>query len=94
MNTEKPDITSYRTYAIVLVILLALTALSILVTRLELKAWSVAMTMVMACSMAFLILTYFMHLQFDSKLIKLLVALVFLLFSIFIGITLLEYITR
>lgn len=93
MNQNK-HITEYRVYAIVLVVLLLLTALSIWVTHLDLKAWTVGVSLVVTCSMAFIILVYFMHLKFDHILIKILVGLVFLLFAIFVGITLLEYITR
>jgi cytochrome c oxidase subunit IV len=94
MNTEDPHITEYSTYAKVLVVLLLLTALTIGVTHFELKAWSVGVALLIACTMAFVILTYFMHLKFDHILLKILVGLVFVLFAIFIGITLLEYATR
>jgi len=94
MNQEKQHITEYKTYAIVLIVLLLLTALSVFVTHIELKTWSIAITLLMACSMAFIILVYFMHLQFDHILIKILVGLIFLLFAVFVGITLLEYATR
>lgn len=94
MSQEKQHITSYRTYAIMLIVLLLLTALSVFITQVELKTWSVAITLLMAGSMAFILLVYFMHLQFDHILIKILVALIFLLFAVFVGITLLEYATR
>lgn len=94
MNQEKQHITEYKVYGIVLVVLLLLTALSIWITHIDLKAWTVGIALLVTCSMAFLILTYFMHLKFDHVLIKILVAGVFVLFAIFAGITLLEYITR
>ena len=94
MNQEKEHITEYKVYGIVLVVLLLLTSLSIWVTHIDLKAWTVGIALLVTCSMAFIILIYFMHLKFDHILIKLLVGLVFLLFAIFIGITLLEYMTR
>ena len=94
MNSEKPHITEYKTYAKVLILLLVLTSIAIGVTHLGAQAWTVAVALLVSCSMAFIILTYFMHLKFDHILLKLLVALVFVLFAIFIGITLLEYATR
>jgi cytochrome c oxidase subunit IV len=94
MNQEKQHITEYKVYGIVLVVLLLLTALSILVTHIDLKAWTVGIALLVTCSMAFIILTYFMHLKFDNLLIKILVGLVFVLFAIFVGITLIEYMTR
>lgn len=94
MTQEKQHITEYKVYGIVLVVLLLLTALSIWVTHIDLKAWTVGIALLVTCSMAFIILTYFMHLKFDHILIKVLVGCLFLLLLIFIGITLLEYITR
>jgi len=93
MNQNK-HITEYSVYAIVLVVLLVLTTLSIWVAHFDLKAWTVGVSLVVTCSMAFIILVYFMHLKLDHILIKILVGLVFFLFVIFVGITLLEYITR
>jgi len=91
MEPER-HITEYKTYAVVLIVLLVLTMVSVLVTHLELKAWTVGIALVVTCIMAWLILVYFMHLKFDNLLIKLLVALVFLLFAIFMVLLLLDYI--
>ena len=92
MDTDK-HITGYKTYGIVLIVLLILTMVSVWVTHLQLKAWTVAIAMVVTCTMAALILVYFMHLKFDNFLIKILVSLVFLLFAIFIGLLLLDYVS-
>ena len=94
MDQEKQHITEYKVYGIVLVVLLLLTGLSIWVTHIDLKAWTVGIALLVTCSMAYIILVYFMHLKFENTLIKILVALVFVLFLIFVGITLLEYFTR
>ena len=91
MNSEKPHITEYKVYALVLIALLVLLSLSVGVTHLQLKAWTVGAALIMACSMAILILTYFMHLKFDHLLLKVLVGAVFLLFVVFVGITLMDY---
>ncbi len=90
MEPEK-HITSYKTYAVVLVVLLILTAISLLVTHLGLHPWTVGIALTVTCVMAGLILIYFMHLKFDNFLIKLLVGLVFLLFVIFLVLVLLDY---
>ncbi len=90
MDYDK-HITEYKTYAVVLIVLLILTMVSILVTHLQLKAWTVGIALVVTCVMAGLILIYFMHIKFDNMLIKILVALVFLLFAIFMGLVLLDY---
>jgi len=91
MNTEKEHITDYKVYALVLIALLVLLSVSVGVTHLQLKAWTVGVALVVAGSMATIILTYFMHLKFDHILLKVLVGAVFLLFVVFVGITLLDY---
>lgn len=91
MNTDKPHITEYKVYAYVLIALLVLTSISVWITHLTLKAWTVGVALVVTCVMAFLVLVYFMHLKFDSMLIKILVTLIFLLLTIVIGITLIDY---
>ncbi len=90
MESDK-HITEYRTYAIVLVVLLLLTMVSVWVTHLQLKTWTVAIALLVTCTMSALILIYFMHLKFDHILIKILVSLVFLLFAIFVGAVLMDY---
>lgn len=90
MDTGK-HITGYKTYAVVLIVLLILTMVSIGVTHIQLKAWTVGIALFVTCIMGALILIYFMHLKFDNFLIKILVALVFLLFTIFVGVVLLDY---
>lgn len=92
MNTDKQHITGYKVYAYVLIALLVLTSISVAVTHLALKAWTVGIALLVTCVMAALVLIYFMHLKFDSLLIKILVTCVFLLFAVFVGITLLDYI--
>jgi cytochrome c oxidase subunit 4 len=91
MNSEKEHITDYKVYALVLIGLLILLSVSVWVTHLQLKAWTVGVALIVACSMATIILTYFMHLKFDHFLLKVLVAAVFLLFVVFVSITLLDY---
>ncbi len=93
MSPEKQHVTEYRTYALTLIALLILLSISVWVTHLELKAWTVAITLIVAFTMATIILTYFMHLKFDSFLIKVLIGAVFLLFVVFVGITLIDYIS-
>jgi caa(3)-type oxidase, subunit IV len=94
MESEKHHITSYSTYVFVLIVLLLLVSISVGVTHMGLKAWTVGVALLIMCAMASIILIYFMHLKFDHILLKILVGGVFLLFATFIGITLLEYLTR
>lgn len=94
MEHDKIHITPYRVYSTVLVVLLILTALTILVTWLDFGKFAVAVAMLVACVKATLVLLYFMHLKFDAWIIKIFVALVFLLLLIVFVITFFDYLFR
>lgn len=91
MEKIKHHITSFFTNGIVLVVLLALTAVTVLITYIHLGAFTVAGALLIACIKTFVVLTYFMHLKHESFFIRLMVALVFLLFAIVIVITFIDY---
>lgn len=87
-------ITSYKTLGIILIILLTLTFITIEVTSINLAAWSVGVALLIACIKVYLVLSYFMHLKYESALLKLLVGMVFLLFALVIIITYVDYLNR
>lgn len=94
MSSEIKHISEYKSTGIILIILLILTCITVFVTWVDLKAWSVAVALIIASTKAFLVLTYFMHLKFEHVILRVFVAAVFLLFAIFIIITLIDYIFR
>lgn len=94
MSSHSPHITSYKTLGIILIVLLAFTFLTISITSIHLAAWTVAVALVIASIKAFLVLTYFMHLKYESRLLKVLVTMVFLLFALVIAITFVDYLYR
>jgi cytochrome c oxidase subunit 4 len=94
MEHEKVHITPYRIYATILVILLILTAITILVTWVDLGKFAVAIAMLVACVKATLVLLYFMHLKFDQWIIKIFVTLVLLLLIVVFVITFFDYLFR
>jgi cytochrome c oxidase subunit IV len=88
-------ITPYRTYSIILVILLFLTALTITVTWLDTAHhMAIAVAMAVASVKAGLVLFYFMHLKFDILLFRILVGIVFLLIVVVFVITFFDYLFR
>jgi len=87
-------ITTYRTYGIILVALLFLTAITITVTWVDAGQLAVAVALGVACIKAGLVLFYFMHLKFDGLLFKVLVGMVFLLIVIVFVITFFDYLFR
>lgn len=94
MSEEKHHIVPYRVYIIVLLALLALTFASIGITRIELGEYTVAGALIFACIKSFLVLSYFMHLKYDKKYIKAMVAFVFTIFLVMLVITFLDYLYR
>ena len=94
MSEDKHHIVPYRLYAIVLVVLLILTFSSIAITEIELGKYTVAGALIFAGIKSFLVLTYFMHLKYDKRYIKIMVGFVFAIFVVVIVITFLDYLYR
>jgi cytochrome c oxidase subunit 4 len=92
--SNQTHISEYRSLGKVLVTLLILTFITIFVTEFDLQAWNVTIALVIACVKVFLVITYFMHLKYESFLFKLLVGMVFLLYFLVIVITFIDYLFR
>jgi cytochrome c oxidase subunit 4 len=94
MSEEKHHVVPLRIYIIVLLVLLALTFASIGITSIELGVYTVVGALLFACVKTLLVLTYFMHLKYDKKYIRAMVAFVFAIFFVVIIITFLDYLYR
>ncbi|MDX9883807.1 MAG: cytochrome C oxidase subunit IV family protein [Prolixibacteraceae bacterium] len=94
MSNEKHHIVPYRTYILILLILIVLTFLSIAITRIELAEYTVAGALVFASVKTFLVLTFFMHLKFDKPYMRIMVGFVLAVFLAVIIITFLDYYYR
>jgi cytochrome c oxidase subunit 4 len=94
MSEDNHHIVPYRTYIVVLLVLLALTFASIGITSIDLGEYSVAGALIFAGLKSFLVLTYFMHLKYDKKYIRVMVAFVFAIFTVVLVITFLDYLYR
>lgn len=94
MSSHSHHITSYKTLGLVLIALLFLTFVTVAITSVHLAAWTVFIAMLIASVKAFIVLTYFMHLKYESLLLKVLVGMVFLLFALVVGITFFDYLYR
>lgn len=94
MSEEKLHILPYRFLAKVLCVLLFLTFITVFVTEFDLQAWNVTVALLIACFKVFLVLTYFMHLKYESRLFKILVGMVFALLLIVVVITFFDYAFR
>ncbi len=94
MSTETVHITPYRTYAWVLIALLTFTFLTITVTWIDLSALTVFVALTIATIKAGVVLTYFMHLKFESSLFRVFVIMVLAIYVLVILFTLSDYLFR
>ena len=88
---KKQHIIKYRTYAVILLILLVFTTLSVLVTSFELGPLAVSAALFFAAAKSTLVLLYFMHLKFDEPVLRIMVGAVLTIFIVVIVITFLDY---
>jgi cytochrome c oxidase subunit 4 len=93
-NEEKHHIVPYRTFLLVLLVLLAFTFISIGVTNYNLGPVTVLVALLLATFKTILVLTYFMHLKYDVKIFGILVAAVLAVIGVVIFITFLDYLFR
>lgn len=94
MSNKHLHISEYRFIAKILITLLVLTFVTVIITELDLQAWNVTVALSIACIKVFLVLSFFMHLKYESLLFKILVGMVFILLFIVIVITFLDYLYR
>jgi cytochrome c oxidase subunit IV len=94
MSTEETHITDYRVYLWVLLGLLTLTLITITVTWIDLSALTVLIALLIASIKAVIVLTYFMHLKFESGLFRVLVTMVLAIYTLVIILTFFDYLMR
>jgi cytochrome c oxidase subunit IV len=94
METEKNHIIPYRTFLLVLALLITLTLISVSVTQIYLGTLTVFMALLIAAIKSSFVLRIFMHLKFENKMLKFMVIAVILIICLVIFITLLDYINR
>jgi cytochrome c oxidase subunit 4 len=94
MEHDKNHILNYQQLTKVLIGLLLLTAITVYVSGLHLGAFSVGVALLIASVKVFIVLTFFMHLKFESKFIKLMVSGVFGMYALVVLITFIDYFFR
>lgn len=94
MEHKENHVSSYFQNGVILVILLTLTAITILITQIHLGPFTVAGALLIASLKGYIVLSYFMHLKYENRFLKIMVGMVFLLFAIVIVITFLDYALR
>ncbi|MEZ5070577.1 MAG: cytochrome C oxidase subunit IV family protein [Bacteroidales bacterium] len=91
MSDTSHHIVSYRTYGLILLLLLCLTAVSVAVTQIELTRWATPVALLLATTKTVFVLSVFMHLKFDQKMFRIMATLAFLLVVVVIIFTFLDY---
>ena len=96
INPEHAEhhIVTPKTYAIVFVTLLFFTGLTVMAAFKNLGILNPVIALAIACTKAVIVILFFMHVFFQSKLIKMTVAAGFFTFLILITMTLSDYISR
>ena len=94
INSETVHVTPYRTYAWVLIALMTFTFLTITVTWINLSAITVLVAMIIASVKAYIVMTRFMHLKFESSLFRAFVVMVLAIYALVIIGTFADYLFR
>ena len=94
MANNTTHTTEYKVLVRILLVLMFFTFVTISVTSLNLGAFSVTVALLIAGVKGFFVLSYFMHLKYENLLLRILVALVFVLFAVIVLITFIDYAYR
>ena len=87
-------ITSVRTYLLVFIALMVLTAITVLVAFQDFGAWNDVVALTIAVIKAGLVVLFFMHIYHSTRLSKLVVVSGLVWLVILIGLTLSDYLSR
>lgn len=90
MQEHEHDL-KYSTYVYVWLALMALTVITVAVAELHFGNATVFVALLIAASKSSLVFAWFMHLKNESGTIKWMVATLFVVFAIFIGIIFTDY---
>ena len=91
MKNGDTHISSFTSHAIVLIVLLILTFVSVSVTSIHLGAFSVTVALAIASVKVATVIANFMHVKHESLFIKLMITGVFVLYALVIIITFIDY---
>jgi cytochrome c oxidase subunit 4 len=96
VNPEHGDhhIVTPVTYAIVFVSLLVGTAITVVAAYIDLGIFNPVVALAIACTKAVIVILFFMHVKYQSKLVKLTVGAGFFTFLVLITMTLTDYVSR
>jgi len=85
---------SVKLYAVIFIVLLILTAVTVAASFVDLGKWNTAVALVIACSKAMLVILFFMHVKDSEKLIWIFASAGFYWLAILMVITMHDYFSR
>lgn len=94
MNAAQPHIVTYGKLAVIWLLLLVLTGLTVAITRLDLGGFKVVAALAIASAKAGLVIAWFMHMRFEGRLLRWLLFVTLLTLAIFIGFTFFDVLYR
>jgi cytochrome c oxidase subunit 4 len=94
MNDQSQHIVSYGKLAGIWLSLVALTALTVGITRLDLGGYKVLGALAIACLKSGLVIAFFMHMKYEGRLLRWLLFLALATLAIFIGLTFFDVLYR
>ncbi len=94
MNDQSHHIVSYGKLTSIWLSLLALTALTVGITRLDLGGYKVLGALTIACLKSGLVIAFFMHMKYEGRLLRWLLFLALITLAIFISLTFLDVLYR
>jgi cytochrome c oxidase subunit 4 len=81
-------------YFLVYIALIVGTIITVLAAKLELHVFNPIVALAIACTKAVIVILFFMHVKYQSKLVKMTVAAGFFTFIVLITMTLTDYMSR
>lgn len=94
MSEHKHEPVPYRTFILIWVSLLVLTAITVAVSRVHLGALNIWVALAVASIKSSLVIFVFMHLRQESKLFKIGLTVLLVILAIFIGLTFTDVLYR
>lgn len=91
---EQQHIISCKKLTAIWLLLLALTAVTVGITRVELGGFKVLAALTIACVKAGLVIAVFMHMKYEGRLLRWLLFLTLVTLAIFIGFTFFDVLYR
>ena len=92
-DTEQHDhaLVPYTTYVAVWAILMVLTVITVGVSYVDMKHVTVLTASIIAAIKGTLVVLYFMHIRFESRLYALMILVILGTYAVFIGLTFVDY---